>query len=340
MKKGFGVLFLVLISMTSMGQLRLSSFAIHAIDSGSYAAGVENASGVYSNARFKLTKGTVMKVTPGSGLAGDVITDSGTISLPDTGTAGTYGDSAHVPRITTDAKGRVVAVTTQAVPVPDTTNKIETRYHAGITYIKWTDTASVMASKAWANSVFCPLSRTLTFLGTTFSFATNMVLQTPTFAQVTASGATSSTPVNFGVNTRFYIDSNYLRHYAGGVLDLEINQNVLRMYNGGSSYYNQVIATIPTGNRLTYFPDRSGTVMMNEQWGSGTATMVLGTKTVIDANCTASSVITLTRTAIGGTPGAIPVVVAGSGSFTITIYTTAAAVQTLDTSTFNYLIKY
>lgn len=65
----------------------------------------------YVKAQIAL-KGTVTSVTAGTGLSGGVITASGTISMPNTGTAGTYGDATHIPGITTDAQGRVTGVTT------------------------------------------------------------------------------------------------------------------------------------------------------------------------------------------------------------------------------------
>ncbi len=54
----------------------------------------------------------VASVTAGAGLSGGTITSSGTISMPSVGTAGAYGDATHFPKITTDAQGRVIAVTT------------------------------------------------------------------------------------------------------------------------------------------------------------------------------------------------------------------------------------
>lgn len=56
--------------------------------------------------------GTVTSITAGTGLSGGVITTTGTISMPATGTAGTYGDATHIPSVTTDAQGRVSGVTT------------------------------------------------------------------------------------------------------------------------------------------------------------------------------------------------------------------------------------
>ena len=59
--------------------------------------------------------GTVTSVTAGTGLSGGTITTSGTISLPNTGMAGTFGDATHVPVLTTDAQGRVTAVSNTAI---------------------------------------------------------------------------------------------------------------------------------------------------------------------------------------------------------------------------------
>ncbi len=56
--------------------------------------------------------GTVTSITAGSGLIGGRITTSGTIAMPNIGTAGTYGSSTQIPVITTDAQGRVSAVGT------------------------------------------------------------------------------------------------------------------------------------------------------------------------------------------------------------------------------------
>lgn len=55
--------------------------------------------------------GTVTSVGTGSGLVGGPITSSGTISLANVGTAGTYGSSTQVPVITTDPFGRVSGIT-------------------------------------------------------------------------------------------------------------------------------------------------------------------------------------------------------------------------------------
>lgn len=62
-----------------------------------------------------LPQGTVTSVTAGTGLSGGTITGTGTISMPNVGTAGTYGSSTLVPIITTDAQGRISSVSTAAI---------------------------------------------------------------------------------------------------------------------------------------------------------------------------------------------------------------------------------
>lgn len=52
--------------------------------------------------------GTVTSITAGTGLSGGVITTTGTISMPNTGTAGTYSS------VTTDTQGRVTAGTARS----------------------------------------------------------------------------------------------------------------------------------------------------------------------------------------------------------------------------------
>ncbi len=58
--------------------------------------------------------GTVTSITAGTGLSGGTITSSGTISLPNVGTAGTY----TLPVCTTDGQGRVSAATSSLSTPP------------------------------------------------------------------------------------------------------------------------------------------------------------------------------------------------------------------------------
>lgn len=79
--------------------------AISLTTTGSGAATYNNGTGVLNVPTPILTSGTITSITAGTGLSGGVITTSGTISMPNTGTAGTYSG------VTTDAQGRVTAGT-------------------------------------------------------------------------------------------------------------------------------------------------------------------------------------------------------------------------------------
>lgn len=61
-----------------------------------------------SLATYSPGTGTVTSITAGSGLSGGTITTTGTISMPNTGMAGTYSS------VTTDAQGRVAAGTNRS----------------------------------------------------------------------------------------------------------------------------------------------------------------------------------------------------------------------------------
>lgn len=73
------------------------------------AATYNSSTGVLNVPNYAPGTGTVTSVTAGTGLSGGVITTSGTISMPNTGTAGTYTN------VTTDAQGRVTAGLTASI---------------------------------------------------------------------------------------------------------------------------------------------------------------------------------------------------------------------------------
>lgn len=67
-----------------------------------------SSTGVLNVPSYANSGGTVTSITAGTGLSGGTITAIGTISMPNTGTAGSYSG------VTTDAQGRVTAGTTRS----------------------------------------------------------------------------------------------------------------------------------------------------------------------------------------------------------------------------------
>ncbi len=73
------------------------------------AATYNSSTGALNVPNYANSGGTVASITAGAGLSGGTITTVGTISMPNTGTAGTYNV------VTTDAQGRVTAGTTLSI---------------------------------------------------------------------------------------------------------------------------------------------------------------------------------------------------------------------------------
>lgn len=114
--------------------------------------------------------GTVTSITAGAGLDGGTITESGTISMPDVGTPQTaVGGGLVIPVISTDAQGRVTALTTVACPA------LTTAQIAGL---------ATTAPAALATSAVVGLS--------TFAARADHQHAFPTAANVGALGATAS----------------------------------------------------------------------------------------------------------------------------------------------------
>ena len=160
MKKRFLAIFGVAIafcSITVYGQ-QLGAIPVNsAVDDSTYFVGTKNTAGVFTTWRWHAPKGTVRAVRAGTGLSGGTVNDTGAIYMPNVGTANTYGDATHIPRFTTDAQGRVSAVTTVSITptdtsrfqhYSDTSTWDETRAHAASTYHRqggnsWGDTGRI-----------------------------------------------------------------------------------------------------------------------------------------------------------------------------------------------------
>lgn len=130
-----------------------------------------------------LTNGTVTSVTAGTGLSGGVITTTGTISLPNTGTAGTYSG------VTTDAQGRVTAGTNRSQA--SATRSLNTAFQVSATQDSWvsysvqiTVTASIgggqngdVILEIATNSGFTTGVQTLSITGTGQTYTLAIALQ-------------------------------------------------------------------------------------------------------------------------------------------------------------------
>lgn len=109
-------------TITTSGSIGL---ATSGVTTGTYGTGtvipqitVDAYGRVTSAANIPITDtGTVTSITAGTGLLGGTITSSGTISMPNVGSAGTYGSGTNVPVITTDAQGRVTSVINTPITV-------------------------------------------------------------------------------------------------------------------------------------------------------------------------------------------------------------------------------
>lgn len=106
------------------------------------AATYNSSTGVLNIPNYAPGTGTVTSVTAGTGLSGGTITTSGTISLPNTGTAGSYAN------VTTDAQGRVTAGTNRSQAAAtrslNTAFQISTNRDAWVSYsVQITVTASI-----------------------------------------------------------------------------------------------------------------------------------------------------------------------------------------------------
>ncbi len=134
------IVMMLLLSMNTMGQFALRKITINGVqqdlgadrswtvtgdstqsplwnDTLSYRRGVATPWFVDSLVQALVSGGggAVTSITAGTGLSGGTITSSGTISMPNVGTPGTYGSATQVPVITTDAQGRVSSVTNTTI---------------------------------------------------------------------------------------------------------------------------------------------------------------------------------------------------------------------------------
>lgn len=172
---------------------------------------------------------SAVSISAGTGLnGGGDLTASRTISMPNVGTAGTYGSATQVPVITTDAQGRTSSVTNTSIQIAQSqvTNLTtalagkESTITAGTTAQYWRGDKTFQPFNAAAiGSVLTGLDisnpgdvvATDTILGAFGKLQAN-VYRTQAYIQLADSSTTSNTTYNNLTNLNMYVDagSTYL----------------------------------------------------------------------------------------------------------------------------------
>ena len=265
-----------------------------------------------------ISAGTVTSVTAGSGLSGGSITSVGTISMPNVGTAGTYGSSTTVPVITTDAQGRVTGVT--SISITGSTPTLQAVMGAGAT--------STVAATFNGTSGAVNFHTTLDWYGVHSSYNSNSFVD----VGCDLSGNPCINMQAYAAGYHTYLRPNSTFPVGDQNIYLPTNGGTLLRREDSTSFY-QTSAAVNTaigaavGNGIAH-----GTVTL----GLGT-----GTATVVDAKCKTTSAVTVSPDVPGGSPlGTGYKCVAGSGSWTVTAINTTGATVTTDNSKLNYHIDY
>jgi hypothetical protein len=110
--------------------------------------------------------------------------------------------------------------------------------------------------------------------------------------------------------------------------------------NGGNIYAPNTTTGANTDSLVVYASGQfKKYTTMSKLVNKGRTTLVAGTSTVTDANCTTAADITVSYQTTSGTLGYLKAV-AGTGSFVITSESAAGVTQTMDISTVSYIIRY
>jgi hypothetical protein len=249
---------------------------------------------------------------------------SGTIAdarLPTKGTAGTYGNTTYVPVITTDAYGRVTAVTNTAISFPSSTDTLQTVTTRGSTTanaISITNTTISTSNTTGALTV----SGGLGVNGNVYSaniFATGDVVA-GIFDGPTLAGATNPIFAAIG-NTNSYVQ-NYVINYSNtvnasadwaaypnngndtsGWIDMGITSNTYAQsgYNTTGRNEGYLLMSAPAGSgtsgNLVIATDTTGTYNSIEHYpggfnsNKGNSVLTITTQTSSTSNTTGGVII-------------------------------------------------
>jgi trimeric autotransporter adhesin len=254
-------------------------------------------------------------------MSGDAsIVSSGTITLKNTGTAGTYGSASAVPTITTDAQGRVTNVTTNAYQDATTVTKgilqvgTNLQVAAGVISLQNADSTHTGALTSADWSTFNSKQNALGF--TPLNVANNLsdVANVAT-ARTNLGLGTAASPTFTGMTLSSMSTAGFVKNSAAGVLSggnsIVLSTDVtgtLAIANGGTG---AATANAALNNLLPTQTGNNGKVLStngtNTSWISaavGTVTNVTGTAPISVATGTSTPVISMTQ-ANGTTDGYI-----------------------------------
>ena len=267
----------------------------------------------------------VMNLTQGGAnnttyTTGAILTSNGTafVSLSNTGTAGTYGNSSIVPVITTDAYGRVSAVTNTAIVIDTAAITSGTlpvaRGGTGVTSSTGTDSVVLNTSPTFAGNISAATANI------TVNNITTNTITTGTGVGGIISGASTIYSNVFVANTSGWTSANV------GTAGTYANASHVPVITTDS--YGRVTAVTSTAIALSAAAITSGTLAVARggtgvTTSTGTGNVVLNTSPVLTTpNLGTPSFATLTNATglpiVAGTTGTLTIARGGSNNTTYT----------------------
>ena len=214
---------------------------------------------------------------------GTLLVSNGTaiISLANTGTAGTYGNAAYVPVITTDAYGRVSSVTNTAISIPTTAVTGTFGFSSGGTNASSYTTGALLTSNGTAI-----ISLANTGTAGTYGNATYVpVITTDAYGRVTSVVNTAISGTG-GTNFNIYnVNSSIYRVTANGAqtsFDMGFSpvtsNNVIVTTNGIVQYDYSIAGSVITFN----FTPANNTIVRAQVFGSNNAGVLAGSTPIVN----------------------------------------------------------